>query len=260
MLHYRKVGKGNPILLIHGFPNDGSIWDALVPEWSENFELIIVDLPGSGLSPLPNTPLQLKYMAEAIESVLSIENIESIVCVGHSMGGYTALELAQHYPNRIAGLSLVHAMATADNAEKKLLRQKSITLMNKGFQEKEIFLKGMSQNLFGESYARTHPQSLSAIVERGLKAPEGGLAAQYEAIMNRSDKTHLLSHASYPIQWIIGTEDKATPMQDTLPQTLIADVNFISIYEGCGHMSFMETPQQLTQDILSFAKYCHSSK
>lgn len=256
MIHYTIQGQGQPLVLIHGFPNDSTAWDTITPELSRRYKLVLPDLPGAGKSPLPEKPLTLEYMAASVKEVMDKEAIPKAVIAGHSMGGYTAMQFAAMYPHMVQGISLIHSFASADNDEKKENRRKAIALMRKGEAEKEMFLKGMSQNLFAPEFAAQHPDMVKAVVTNGLKLSTEALASFYQAIMDRADMKDVLERATWPVQWIIGDQDNATPMKDSLQQCHLAGVNSVSIYKPCGHMSFQEMPQRLTADLEFFMELC----
>lgn len=258
MIHYTVQGEGQPLVLIHGFPNDSSAWEPLLPVLNGKYRILLPDLPGAGLSPLPDEPLSLAYMAAAIKEMLDKEQVTSVVLAGHSMGGYTALEFAVRYPERLKGISLVHSLASGDTEEKKENRRKAINLIRKGEAEKEMFLKGMAQNLFAAAYTAQHSEVVKNIVRIGMKLPGESLAAFYQAIMDRTDKRGMLESLDCPVQWIIGNEDTATPMKDALEQCHIARVNTIALYEPCGHMSFLEHTLRLAADLKAFLEYCYA--
>lgn len=259
MIHYTTIGEGQPLVLVHGFPNDSTAWQPIIPELAKQFKLILPDLPGAGQSPLPGQPLTMEMLALAVKEVMDKEGLAQAVLAGHSMGGYTLMQFASMFPERVKGISLVHSLASADTEEKKENRRKAIVLMKKGEAEKEMFLKGMSQNLFAPEFAERNPEALKAVVASGMKLSAGALASFYQAIMDRTDKRSMLENASWPVQWIIGDHDTATPMNDALPQCYIAAVNSVSIYKPCGHMSFVEMPQRLIADLAAFTRFCYSS-
>lgn len=259
MIHYTSSGQGHPLVLIHGFPNDSSAWEAIVPVLSAHYRVLLPDLPGAGKSPLPSTPLSLEYMATALKEMLDREEINKVVLAGHSMGGYTALQFAAMYPERVQGISLVHSLASADSEAKKENRRKAIALIRKGEAEKEMFLKGMAQNLFADAYGRQHPEVVKSIVAKGMQLSAEALAAFYQAIMDRSDKRGMLPEARFPLQWIIGNEDTATPMKDAMEQCHMTPVNHIALYKPCGHMSFLECPEALCADLQAFLAYCYGT-
>jgi len=257
MIHYTIQGEGNPLVLIHGFPNDSTAWNPVLPELVKRYKVILPDLPGAGKSAPSTQPLTMEMMATEIKAVLDKENIEEAVLAGHSMGGYTALECASIFPERIKGVSLIHSLASADSAEKKELRRKSIALMKKGRAEQEMFLRGMSQNLFAAEFTREHPDAVAAVITNGMKCSADVLANFYNAIMFRTDKQELLKTLPFPIQWIVGNEDNATPQKDALQQCYLAKTNSLHLYKPCGHMSFVEMPSRLVSDLISFMELCN---
>lgn len=257
MIHYSIQGSGNPLVLIHGFPNDSSAWNTLLPELTKRFLVLLPDLPGAGKSKSLEQPLTMELMALEIKGMLDKEGIEKAVLAGHSMGGYTAIECAALFPERIQGISLIHSLASADADEKKETRRKSIALMKKGDAEKEMFLRGMALNLFAPEFAAQHPEEVKKVVTQGMSLSAEVLSDFYNAIMLRTDKVSLLNTIGFPLQWIIGDHDNATSMKDALEQCHLAKVNSVSIYKPCGHMSFVEMPQRLTEDLIHFMEFCY---
>lgn len=256
MIHYSKTGQGQPVLLAHGFPNDSSAWNNIVPALAAQYQVLLPDLPGAGQSPMPDTPLSMALMADALLEVLDREGIGKVLLAGHSMGGYTAMEFAVRYPERVKGISLVHSLASADSEEKKENRRKAMTLIRKGRSEQEMFLRGMAQNLFAGSFAEAHPEVVRNVVARGMQLSGEALCAFYQAIMDRSDKKDRLATFGFPLQWIIGDEDTATPMKEALEQCHLAPVNSVHLYSPCGHMSMDEYPERLAADLLAFFRFC----
>lgn len=259
MIHYSIQGQGHPLVLTHGFPNDSTAWNPILPELGKRFKVLLPDLPGAGKSASLEQPLTMESMALEIKAMLDKEGIGKAVLAGHSMGGYTAMECAQHFPERIQGIALIHSLASADNDEKKELRRKSIALMRKGEAEKKMFLRGMAGNLFDPGFAETHPEAVEAVVDKGMELSAEQLCDFYHAIMLRSDKTALLKTLEFPVQWIIGNHDNATPMKDALEQCHQSKVSSIHIYRPCGHMSFVEMPARLTEDLIRFAMFCYQA-
>ena len=116
-LFYRKMGTGPAVVLLHGFPESGSLWQNIWDGLASSYTVIIPDLPGSGNSVLEKNT-SLVEMAEGVKAILDKEGISRVVFAGHSMGGYVAFAFAGLYPEMIAGLSLVHSTPVADDEEK----------------------------------------------------------------------------------------------------------------------------------------------
>lgn len=260
MLHYDKKGTGQAVLLVHGFPNDSSAWNTILPLLSTGYQYIIPDLPGAGKSE-PVAGLSLEQMARGILEILDHESIEKAIWAGHSMGGYTIMEATQHFPERIQAISLVHSLASADSEEKKEARRKSIKLLQNGDSGKSVFLKAMAENLFAAEFKTQHPEAPAAVAAKGMELPADTLAAFYQAIMLRSDKTGWLkTNNSIPMQWIIGSEDNATSMKEGLEQCHLGFLNEVQLYRSVGHMSMMEAPERLARDLNRFFDFAWNRK
>lgn len=255
-LSYKIIGEGLTVILIHGFPQDGNMWQVIAPSLVQNARLIIPDLPGVGDSSLDVEPstLTMELLAECIYDICVAESIEKVVLVGHSMGGYVALAFAEKFSDMLAGLSLVHSSALADASEKIELRRKSIQIISKG--GKKIFLQQMFPTLFGESFKINQAERLENMISEAINVKEESLVAFYHAIMNRVDRTSTLKSAQFPVQWIIGKEDHLVPMMVALQQSRLSMVTFVSLFSDCGHMSMLEQPEKLSIELKDFFNYC----
>lgn len=255
VIAYRKFGNGPAIVLLHGFPEDGELWAEIWATLAEQFTVIVPDLPGSGESTWDSENITIEQMAESVHEVMKQEHLETVVIAGHSMGGYTAIAFAEMYPECLQGLSMVHSLATADTEEKKETRRKAIELIRKG--GKEPFIKQMTPNLFSKSFKENHPGIIKQQVEKGLQLKPGNLIAFYNAMINRPDRTRILSGLGCPVQWVIGKEDSIASPENVLKQSKLAIVNFVSVYNDCAHMSMLEKPALLTKDLSEFSRYCY---
>lgn len=253
-LNYIKKGSGPALVLIHGFPDSSRIWSNIADELAANFTVLTPDLPGSGGTPL-HQPTLLPEMAEGIMDMLRNEQIASSVIAGHSMGGYTALAFARAHPDAVRGLSLIHSTPTADDDEKIANRLKAIDLIMNG--GKEAFIKQMNVNLFSADFRKNNPDVIQWKTDQGMQVSEMALANFYHAMIAREDNTELVNDVKYPMQWILGKEDSIINFAKILPLCHRSVVNFVSLYEGCGHTSMLEHPEGLVSDLYDFATWCY---
>ena len=249
------MGSGPAIVLLHGFPESGTLWRFVWDQLAESNTLIIPDLPGSGDSILDKN-LTISEMSDCIKAILDKENINKVVFAGHSMGGYTGFAFANKYPGSLAGLSVVHSSPLADDDEKKINRKKVIEVVRKG--AREAFLRQMVPGLFAPDFLLSCPAAVEEQVNNSLKMAKESIINFYTAIMDRDDSTHVLDNAPFPVQWILGKEDTIVQLDKILHYCSVAPVNFVSVYEHAGHMSMVEAPEQLAKDIKTFANYCYN--
>jgi pimeloyl-ACP methyl ester carboxylesterase len=255
-IHYRKAGSGYPLLLIHGCPENGDLWQEVIDALAEECTVLIPDTPGTGESKLVSEYVNIGELAESMRAILKQEGVEKAVVAGHSMGGYIALALAAQYPEMIAGLSLVHSTATADTEEKKEARRKSISLIRKG--GKEAFVKGMIPNLFAGHFKKENPGIMERQVQRAMAMEDGTMIAFNQAMIDRPDRTEVLKTASFPVQFIVGKEDGVIPNDIIVKQKDLPRRSFVVAYEAVGHMSMIELPETLAADLKTFTAYCYN--
>ena len=254
-LFYQKMGHGPVIILLHGFPESGTLWKNIWPELSKSATLVIPDLPGSGKTKL-NGDIGLDQMAYLVKNIMDAEGIEKAIIAGHSMGGYVALAFADKYPDRVSGLSLIHSTPLADDDDRKQMRLKSIEIIRKG--AKKSFINQMIPNLFSDAFKREHPEIVREQVDESLKMNGNSMINFYNAMIERPDRTNVLAKSVYPIQWIAGINDNLISFKKILEQCHRSEVNFVSFYNNCGHMSMFEAPGQLVNDLREFTNYCET--
>ncbi len=253
MLYYRKMGAGPVLVLLHGFPENSTLWRNVWDKLSASYTLIIPDFPGSGNSSFKER-LDMADMATCVYNILIEENISRAVVAGHSMGGYAALAFAARHPEMVAGLSLVHSTPVADDEEKRKTRIKSIEVIQKG--GKRAFISQMVPNLFSTDSKEKLSTLIDNLIEEGVAMSDESLINYYQAMLGRQDHTASLEGFQFPVQWILGTEDAIIPYKKILMFCTRSAINFVSFYRGCGHMSMYEAPERLATDLDDFVKYC----
>lgn len=262
-ISYRVEGKGNPVLLIHGFGEDSHIWDNQTAFLKEHCLLILPDLPGTGNSQMIVHSIQEKGNTTPFSSVVSIddyadciyalllhENIKQCTVLGHSMGGYITLAFAQLFPKMLNGFGLIHSNAFADTEGKKANRQSGIETMDQG--GAYAFFKNSIPNLFSGFFKEANPEKINSLIESTKYFSTKACQQYLNAMINRPDRTEVLKKTSLPVLFIIGTEDTAAPFNDVLKQTHLPKSVFVHILEKTGHMSMLEAPELLNQYLLAF--------
>lgn len=257
-IFYRITGKGKPVVLLHGFGEDGDIWNNQVEFLQDHFQLIIPDLPGSGKSAVISgqSAVGIEEYAEVVRAILSEEKIPNCVMIGHSMGGYITLAFAEKYPSMLSSFALVHSSAFADSEEKKVARAKSIDFIKKnGAYE---FLKTAIPPLFLRGQDGSKPSDpfthIDDLVEKGRSFSSEALIQYYQAMIARPDRTAVLKSFKGPILFIIGEHDPAVPFQQSLQQSYLPQRSHIHILRNSAHMGMLEEVANTNKILVNFFK------
>lgn len=239
-----------PLVLVHGFAEDGSIWDHQTAYLKNSHRLIIPDPPGSGLSSPLSGGASMEEMADAVKAVLDAEGISECILAGHSMGGYITLAFAELYPQMLKAFGLFHSTSYADSEEKKAVRRKGIEFIRKN--GAAPFIKQTTANLFSETSRSQHPEWISMLIERYASFNSDSLIQYYEAMIRRPDRSHILRQFPRPVLFIIGEQDNTIPLTISLQQSHLPDVSYIYILEQAGHMGMLEDAARADQILEEF--------
>lgn len=250
---YRSIGEGPMVFLLHGFGEDGSIWNNQY-EALPGFQLIIPDLPGSGKSEMIND-MSMEGLAECILEFLQRLKIDQLSLIGHSMGGYITLAFAEKYPELLNGFGLFHSTAYADSEEKKQIRKKGIEFIQKhGAYD---FLKTSIPNLYAPATKNEKPGLIENQITCSNHFSETALVSYYNSMMTRPNRTSVLKNSRLPVLFILGKHDNAVPLKDGLEQCSLPDLAYIHVLENAGHMGMREEPTASNQILLNYLKNLH---
>ncbi len=190
--------------------------------------------------------MSMEGLAEVIKTIIDAESKVPLaggfrgVCIGHSMGGYITLALVEKYPELVSAFGLFHSSAFADSEEKKATRRKGIEFINQhGAFE---FLKTATPNLFSPVTKDEKPGLIDKQVALSDNFLPRALVSYYEAMMQRPDRTAVLSKTAVPVLFIMGKYDVAVPIEDTLKQCHLPGKSYIHVLQNSGHMGMLEEP------------------
>jgi len=252
-LFYREEGSGPPVLLLHGFAEDGRIWDGLVPRLSTHCRLLVPDLPGSGQSELlPGEP-SIDALADAIKAFSDQLGLEACVIIGHSMGGYIALAFAEKYPEQLKAFGFFHSTAYADSDEKRIARRKSIDFI---WQHGAApFIRQSIPNLFAARTQEQQPSLIEETIRRYSGFSPASLIYYYEAMIRRPDRVHVLRNFTGPVLFLMGAADTVVPYEQALKQCHEPAISVIHTLDRSGHTGMLEEPERAGDRIESFLNF-----
>jgi pimeloyl-ACP methyl ester carboxylesterase len=248
-LSYAEKGKGEPVVLLHGFPLDRRMWEAQIAEFSARRRVIAPDLPGFGQSK-SEEPFTIASLADDVHQFLSDINAVPCILAGLSMGGYVALAYMRKYASGVRGLILVDTKAEGDNPQQKEGRAKMVELARK--EGSKAIADQMLPKLVAEDVPKTRPaiaRSLRAMMEA---CPPRTIEHALVAMRDRPDQTPHLESIAAPTLIVVGDADAITPvtvaeaMQRRIPNSTMA------VIRGAGHMSPVEQPAQVNHAMGQF--------
>ena len=248
-ISYSDAGKGSAIVLLHGFLENKTMWQDLVPELSKKYRIIAIDLLGHGESECLGYVHSMEDNADAVRSVLTKLRIRKAIFVGHSMGGYVALAFAEMYPTKVKGLILQNSTSKADSEEKKTNRDRAIKAVKKDY---TTFVRLSITNLFSEENRDKMIDEIEKVKIEALKTPLQGIVASLEGMKIRKDRETLLRSATFPMLLILGKKDCVLNYKDNLKQIENTNVKLVSF--PAGHMSHIENREELKTVLLNFFK------
>jgi pimeloyl-ACP methyl ester carboxylesterase len=249
-LAYSDTGRGFPIVFLHAFPLNRTMWAQQESTLSPYYRVVTVDLRGHGESDAPLWHYSLEQTAEDVRALLDHLSIRQAVFVGLSMGGYILSAFYRRHAGRVKGLVLADTRAQADTPEGKEGRfQMAQTAYRHG---PAAIADIMIPKLLSPETIRTRPE----MVQRVRMMIEGnqvsGIAGDLMAMAERPDSIPLLKQISCPTQIIVGELDHATPLADA---TLMADQipgARLAIIPGAAHLANLEQPELFTHIVRSF--------
>ena len=243
---YKDQGQGDVIVLLHGFLENCTMWTDLNQKLTKNNRVISVDLLGHGQTGCLGYVHTMEDMAEAVSYLLKHLKISRFTIIGHSMGGYVALALVEKQMEQINGLCLMNSSALADNAERKLNRDRAIVALK---QNHKTFIRLAIANLFRPKNRTIFSKEIKQIRTEALKMPLQGIIAALEGMKIRKSRAFLLKSEKFKKLMIIGRKDPVLEYNTLIKQTQGAKIEIVEFPDG--HMSHIENKKEFTYKIIT---------
>jgi len=248
-ISYTEQGKGTAVVLLHGFLENQTMWNAFVPNLAKKNRVITIDLLGHGQTECLGYVHAMEDQADMVHAVLHELKIRKTVLIGHSMGGYIALAFAELYPENIKGLVLLNSTSRADSDERKTNRDRAIVAVKQNY---TAFVRMSIANLFSEDNREKLINEIESVKTEALKTPLQGIVASLEGMKIRKDREVLLHFAPFPIQLILGKKDPVLIYDENIDQIEGTKVQLTTFDDG--HMSHIENQADLKKLFVDFLK------
>lgn len=252
-LSYDDVGEGStPIIFLHGFPFDKTMWNEQLEFLKPSFRLIACDIRGFGKSTDEVSTLSIDLFADDLIQFMDALQIDKAIVCGLSMGGFITLNAQKKHPNRFEALILCDTQCIADTVEVKAKRYKTIDeIKMNGVTD---FNEGFIKNVFHKdsiNYKKELVEKLRSVV---FANSQHIISEGLRVLANRSETCSTLSEINIPTLIICGREDEVTPLiQSEFMNTNIKRA-IIEIIDNAGHVSNLEQPQEFNKHLSKFLR------
>jgi len=245
-INYKIRGKGLPVILIHGFCETGEIWDTLAKSLVDHFQVITIDLPGFGKSPLTKGNFTLDEVGLLLNGWVAEQGFKNPILLGHSLGGYVTLAMVKQNSELYAGFGLIHSTARPDNDLKKVNRDKVIEFVHE--HGVKPFVNSFVPSLY---YTKDHP-SMDFVHKIASSTSEVTFLSYTAAMRDRPSSEEVIRKSTIPVLIVAGQNDTVVESESLAEQARLNDQVIFHNLAHVGHMGMFEAEPELTSVIIEF--------
>jgi pimeloyl-ACP methyl ester carboxylesterase len=238
-------------LLLHGYLEDHTVFDRVVPALISKYKVIMVDFPGHGKSESPESDYSFDEFAVLLDELFnSLEINEKIHLAGHSMGGYAALAFARLYSMKVRSLSLFHSLVSAASPNGKSQRLREAKLILKG--RKDLLVNALTGSNFAPGNELLFKSDYNRLKEIGNRVTDKGALSAINAMIKRGSSQEISEGSDFPKLFIIGGKDQVFQSQLQLSEAGSSRNATIVVLENSGHVGFIEEEELFTREFTGF--------
>ena len=251
-------GSGPPLVLLHAFPLDHTMWHRILP-LANHARLIIPDQRGFGRSthsdPEKTPIMSIAQLADDVAKLLDALDIEEPAAIaGISMGGYVAQHVAVGYPEKVSRVILIDTKFSADTPEARATRADLAATVGRVGQQ--VLADAMVPNLLAATdTARSQPERAANeefLRELISEQSVATIQAALQALADRPDMTKDMHRLMKPVLLICGSEDTITPPAVMKSMEKILQQGQLLIVSDAGHLVPLEAPEVFHEAVRSF--------
>ena len=246
---YDDVGQGLPVVFLHGFPHDRSLWAPQLGALVDRCRCIAPDLRGFGETG-GGGPYTMNRYADDVVALLDVLKIDRAVIAGLSMGGYIAFAFWRRHQARVRGLILADTRPGADTTEARAKRRSMIDAVRAGGMDAVV--EAQVAGMLGKTTREKHPELTVTVARMVTHAPVDGVVGALEAMIARPDSTETLGTIDVPTLIVVGDEDVLTPPKEARAMHEAIRGSRLEILSGAGHLSNLERPAAFNHVVSEF--------
>ena len=238
-----------PLVFLHGLYENYAFWLDFAGRFAGDGRTITLDLPGHNAEePLAEGEgFSMRDMAEHVLAVLATLGVKKAAFIGHSMGGFLALEIARLRPEIVAGVCLFHATPFADAPETRAARLKTIESLRAGGKAEAV--EALLRRILRRETFDERPRETARLREILLEMLPNAMIVALEAMMGRADASDVLRSAPFPVLALLGEEDPIIPLEPMQELLRAAPQARHAILAQTAHAGMIESPEACEREI-----------
>ena len=241
-LFYIEQGKGSPIVFIHGWMDDHSLWNSQIEYFSKNYRVIAYDQRGHGRSDKPKNGYSIKTLSDDLYNFTQKLNIGQFTLVGHSLGGMAAMVFALEHPEKVSKLVLVSTGAKSDTSIRIMLW---------------VLIHALPYSIFADGsvdfkYYKPSKQIKAEAVDRALRTPKFAACECLREFCSNYDIRDRVSIIKVPTLIIVGDKDTSTPVNMSRYLRREIEGSKLAIIPDSKHMSMIDRADTVNEVIGEF--------
>lgn len=233
-------------MLLHGFPMHQEVWEDFAPRLADSCRVITPDLPGLGKSPLLSQGFSIADVAIEVLNFCAEKEIHQCVVIGHSLGGYVALAMAEKNPVRFSGLGLFHSTAYADSDEKKVSRTKVVDFVD------QHGALAFTSNFIPPLFVQPNHAAISTVRQIASESGADAVKGYTLAMRDRPEQIKTLKIFKNPTLFLAGAKDQGIPVDTVLTQSKFSQQAEYHVLQDVAHMGMFEKPDETASIIRGF--------
>lgn len=252
MLSWHEVGRGQPVVLVHGLGDDHRAWRKVLPGLMLRHKVLLYDLRGHGESEVGEPEGTLRQLSDDLVALMDAAAVPSCIVAGFSLGGTVAMRLAIDHPGRVEGLALVGTSSRVNSAAASWYEERADAVA-----KDDPLLREMLDRDTEDVY-RQRPDEIAEglLIRRQSTADPAGYANACRAMAALHDAPldSELGMISAPTAILAGDADQHCPPRAS---KIIADGiagSSLRVLAGCGHPIPVERPDEVVQAIERIAR------
>lgn len=245
-LSYEVIGEGTPVLLLHGFLESSTMWEKIVQQLN-GYRFYLIDLPGHGGSKgIDLKEWSIDVFADKVIEVIEKEGLSTCSIVGHSLGGYVALEVLKRLTaERCKRLILLNSHPWADRDSKKEERTRVAKVVQ---QNKDLFLAVAIPNLYNDE--KNYQSEIQQLINEASRMETDEVVATIFAMRDREAQENVLIANASRVAVIQGENDRLIDAKEMHSLCSEHNITYVCL-SNSGHMAHQEAEKKVIESLES---------